>query len=157
MQPIQLRDNPEMYRQTIQTLDFDTRGRGLHDITARLASATKKTRITDGLVTLFLRHTSASLLIQENADPDVLGDLERFMARLVTDGDPLYRHRDEGPDDIPANVRAALTAVQLSIPMRAGRLMLGTWQAIYLWEQRTHPHRRQIVVHVAGEGGEPVC
>lgn len=157
MQPIQLRDNPEMYRQTIQTLEFDTRGRGLHDITARLTSATEETRITDGLVTLFLRHTSASLLIQENADPHVLGDLERFMARLIPDGDPLYRHRDEGPDDMPAHVRAALTAVQLSIPMHDGRLMLGTWQAIYLWEQRTHPHRRQIVVHVAGEGGKPVC
>ena len=87
---------------------------------------------------------------------DALGR-ERFMARLVPDGDPLYRHCDEGPDDMPAHVRAALTAVQLSIPMRDGRLMLGTWQAIYLWEQRTHPHRRQIVVHVAGEGGEPVC
>jgi len=155
MQPIQLRDNPEMYRQTIQTLEFDTRGRGLHDITARLASAAEETRITDGLVTLFLRHTSASLLIQENADPNVLGDLERFMARLVPDGDPLYRHRDEGPDDMPAHVRAALTAVQLSIPMHDGKLMLGTWQAIYLWEQRTHPHRRQIVVHVAGDGGAP--
>lgn len=157
MQPIQLRDNPKMYRQTIQTLEFDTRGRGLHDITAHLTSATEETRITDGLVTLFLRHTSASLLIQENADPHVLGDLERFMARLIPDGDPLYRHRDEGPDDMPAHVRAALTAVQLSIPMHDGRLMLGTWQAIYLWEQRTHPHRRQIVVHVAGEGGKPVC
>jgi secondary thiamine-phosphate synthase enzyme len=157
MQPIQLRDNPEMYRQTIQTLEFDTRGRGLRDITGRIATTAAETGIADGLVTLFLRHTSASLLIQENADPDVLGDLERFMARLVPDGDPLYRHRDEGPDDMPAHVRATLTAVQLSIPMRDGRLMLGTWQAIYLWEQRTQPHRRQIVVHVAGDGGEPVC
>jgi secondary thiamine-phosphate synthase enzyme len=156
MQPIQLRHNREMYRQTIKTLVLDTRGRGLHDITARIANTTAETSITDGLITLFLRHTSASLLIQENADPDVLGDLERFMARLIPDGDPLYRHRDEGPDDMPAHVRAALTAVQLSIPMRDGRLMLGTWQAIYLWEHRTHPHRRQIVVHVAGEGGEPV-
>ena len=156
MQPIQLRDNPEMYRQNLLTLVFDTRGRGLHDITARIARTAEETSITDGLVTLFLRHTSASLLIQENADPDVLGDLERFMARMIPDGDPLYRHRDEGPDDMPAHVRAALTAVQLSIPMRDGRLMLGTWQAIYLWEHRTHPHRRQIVVYVAGEGGEPV-
>lgn len=146
-----------MFRQSIQTLVFDTRGRGLHDITMRIAGATEETSIRDGLVTLFLRHTSASLLIQENADPDVIGDLERFMARLVPDGDPLYRHRDEGPDDMPAHVRAALTAVQLSIPMHDGKLMLGTWQAIYLWEQRTHPHRRQIVVHVAGNGGTPGC
>ena len=155
MQPIQLRDNPEMYRQTLQTLMFETRGRGLHDITGRIATTAAETSITDGLVTLFLRHTSASLLIQENADPNVLGDLERFMTQLVPDGDPLYRHRDEGPDDMPAHVRTALTAVQLSIPMHDGKLMLGTWQAIYLWEQRTYPHRRQIVVHVAGDGGTP--
>lgn len=157
MQPIQLRDNPEMYRQTIQTLEFDTRGRGLHDITAHIARAAEKILIPDGLVTLFPRHTSASLLIQENADPNVLGDLERFVARLVPDGDSLYRHRDKGPDNMPAHVRATLTAVQLSIPMHDCKLMLGTWQAIYLWEQRTHPHRRQIVVHVAGNGGTPGC
>lgn len=152
---IVLRDNHQMYRQAIQTLVFDTPGRGLHDVTTRIANAAGHTSISNGLVTLFLRHTSASLLIQENADPDVLGDLERFMARLVPDGDPLYRHRDEGPDDMPAHVRAALTAVQVSIPMSGGKLMLGVWQAIYLWEQRTCPQRRQIVVHVAGDGDGP--
>lgn len=140
-----------MYRQTIQTLCIDTRGRGLHDITDRIATAIDQQPITNGLLTLFLRHTSASLLIQENADPDVLGDLERFMLRLVPDGDPGNRHRAEGPDDMPAHVRAALTAVQLSIPYTAGRLVLGTWQGIYLWEHRLAPHRREIVLHIAGE------
>lgn len=143
-----------MYRQTIQTLTFDSPGRGLHDITSRIVHLASRSGIADGLVTLFLRHTSASLLIQENADPDVLGDLERFMTRLIPDADPLYRHLDEGSDDMPAHVRAALTAVQLAIPMTAGRLMLGTWQAVYLWEQRLRPHRRQVVVHVAGETGD---
>ncbi|MFO0483212.1 MAG: secondary thiamine-phosphate synthase enzyme YjbQ [bacterium] len=107
-------------------------------MTARVAKAAADTNITDGLVTLFLRHTSASLLIQENADPEVLGDLERFMARLVPDGDPLYRHRDEGPDDMPAHVRAALTAVQLSIPMSGGNLTLGVWQAVCPCEHPLH-------------------
>lgn len=142
-----------MYRQTIQTLTFETPGRGLHDITPRIVQMTSQSGIAEGLVTLFLRHTSASLLIQENADPDVLGDLERFMARLIPDADPLYRHLDEGPDDMPAHVRAALTAVQLAIPMTAGKLMLGTWQAIYIWEQRLRPHRRQVVLHMVGETG----
>jgi secondary thiamine-phosphate synthase enzyme len=107
--------------------------------------------VGQGLLTLFVRHTSASLLIQENADRDVQGDLERFFARLVPDGDALFRHRSEGPDDMPAHVRAALTATQLSIPVDAGRLTLGTWQGIYLWEHRTRGHRREIVVHLVGE------
>ena len=144
-----------MFSQIIETFTVDTRGRGLHDITRRVDALVAGCGIADGLATLFLRHTSASLLIQENADPDVLGDLERFMLRLVPDGDPLYRHRDEGPDDMPAHVRAALTAVQLSIPLAKGRLMLGTWQAIYLWEQRTHAHRREIVLHIAGDTDNP--
>jgi secondary thiamine-phosphate synthase enzyme len=104
-----------------------------------------------GLLTLFIRHTSASLLIQENADPDVRGDLDRFFARLVPDGDPLFRHRDEGADDMPAHVRAALTAVQLSVSLSDGRLALGTWQSIYLWEHRTRPHRRELALHLLGE------
>jgi secondary thiamine-phosphate synthase enzyme len=144
-----------MFSQTIETFTVDTRGRGLHDITCRVVALVAGCGIAEGLATLFLRHTSASLLIQENADPDVLGDLERFMLRLVPDGDPLYRHRDEGPDDMPAHVRAALTAVQLSIPLTKGRLMLGTWQAIYLWEQRTQPHRREVVLHIAGDTDNP--
>lgn len=142
---------PDMYRHSIQTLTIATRGRGLHDITTKVSTLVERQAITNGLLTLFLRHTSASLLIQENADPDVLGDLERFMLRLVPDGDPAYRHRSEGPDDMPAHVRAALTAVQLSIPYAAGRLLLGTWQGIHLWEHRLEPQRREIVVHLAGE------
>ena len=107
--------------------------------------------IDDGLLTLFLRHTSASLLIQENADPDVRADLERFFSRLVPDGDPLFRHRDEGPDDMPAHVRAVLTAVQLSVPVSRGRPVLGTWQGVYLWEHRQRPHRREVALHLLGE------
>jgi secondary thiamine-phosphate synthase enzyme len=102
------------------------------------------------VLTLFVRHTSASLIVQENADPDVRGDLERFFTRLVPDGDKLFRHRDEGPDDMPAHVRAALTNVQLSIPMSGGRLALGTWQGIYLFEHRLRPHRREVALHLVG-------
>jgi len=104
-----------------------------------------------GLLTLFIRHTSASLLVQENADPDVRGDLERFFARLVPDGDPLFRHREEGPDDMPGHIRTALTQVQLAIPVAAGRLVLGTWQGIYVWEHRRRAHRREIALHLLGE------
>jgi len=105
----------------------------------------------DGLLTLHLRHTSASLLIQENADPDVRRDLEAFFQRLAPDGDPLFVHTTEGDDDMPAHVRTALTAVNLSIPVRAGRLALGTWQGIYLWEHRTQPHSRRVALHFIGE------
>jgi len=108
-------------------------------------------KVQTGLVTLHLRHTSASLLIQENADPDVRRDLEAFFRRLVPDGDPLFVHTLEGDDDMPAHVRTALTTVNLSIPIANGRPALGTWQGIYLWEHRTHPHPREIVVHVIGE------
>jgi secondary thiamine-phosphate synthase enzyme len=104
-----------------------------------------------GLLTLFVRHTSASLLIQENADPDVRADLDRFFARLVPDGDRLFHHQDEGPDDMPAHVRSALTAVQLSVPLVAGRLVLGTWQGIYLWEHRVRAHDREVVLHLLGD------
>ena len=104
-----------------------------------------------GLCNVFLHHTSASLLIQENADPDVQRDLEAFFQRLVPDGDPLYRHVDEGPDDMPAHVRAALTASTLTIPVSNRALGLGTWQGIYLWEHRTQPHRRRITVTIVGE------
>ena len=107
--------------------------------------------VESGLLTLCVRHTSASLLVQENADPDVRGDLDRFFARLVPDGDPLFRHRDEGADDMPAHVRAALTAVQLSVPIVGGRLVLGTWQGLYLWEHRVRPHRRDVALHLLGE------
>lgn len=139
-----------MLSQATTTLDFDTAGRGLLEITAAVAQWVERTGYQTGLLTLFIRHTSASLLVQENADPDVQADLDRFLARLVPDGDPLFRHRDEGPDDMPAHVRSALTAVQLSIPVANGRMALGTWQGIYLWEHRKRPHRRQVVLHLMG-------
>ncbi len=140
-----------MLRQHQHTISVDTRGRGLVDITRPVARWIAETAVVDGLLTLFIRHTSASLLIQENADPDVRGDLDRFLARLVPDGDPLFRHRDEGPDDMPAHVRAALTAVQLSVPVSGGRLALGTWQGLYVWEHRLRPHTRDVVLHLIGE------
>jgi secondary thiamine-phosphate synthase enzyme len=140
-----------MLRQASTVLAVNSQGRGFREITEDVRLWVVSSGITDGLLTLFVRHTSASLLIQENADPDVRGDLERFFARLVPDGDALFRHQDEGPDDMPAHVRAALTAVQLSIPLHRDRLALGTWQGIYLWEHRTRPHRREIVLHLLGE------
>ena len=139
-----------MLRQSNTTLGFDTRGRGLIEITRPVADWAVASGMENGLLTLFVRHTSASLVVQENADPDVRGDLERFFARLVPDGDALFRHRDEGADDMPAHVRAALTAVQLSIPLSGGRLALGTWQGIYLWEHRLRPHWREVALHLVG-------
>lgn len=136
--------------QSTTSLDIDTPGRALVEITRPVTEWVDAQRIRTGLLTLFIRHTSASLLIQENADPDVQADLNRFLARLVPDGDLLFRHRDEGPDDMPAHVRAALTAVQLSVPVLNGRLALGTWQGIYVWEHRLRPHRRQVVLHLLG-------
>ena len=133
------------------TFAFDTPGRGLVEITPRVSEWVATSGIENGLLTLFIRHTSASLLVQENADPDVRGDLDRFFARLVPDGDPLFRHREEGPDDMPGHVRSALTAVQLSVPLADGRLVLGTWQGIYLWEHRTRGHRREVAAHLVGE------
>lgn len=140
-----------MLRQSSTTLTVDTRGRGLVAITPEVVRWVASAGLTEGLLTLFVRHTSASLLVQENADPEVRGDLDRFFARLVPDGDPLFRHRDEGPDDMPSHVRSALTAVQLSVPLAGGRLVLGTWQGIYLWEHRTRPHRREVALHLLGE------
>jgi secondary thiamine-phosphate synthase enzyme len=139
-----------MLRQSSTTLGFDTRGRGLIEITRPVVDWAAGSEMESGLLTLFVRHTSASLVVQENADPDVRGDLERFLARLVPDGDSLFRHRDEGADDMPAHVRAALTAVQLSIPLSGGRLALGTWQGIYRWEHRIRPHRREVALHLMG-------
>jgi len=124
---------------------------GLHDITRAVAAVVGRSGVDIGLVTVFVRHTSASLIINENADPDVCRDLEAFLQRLVPEGDPLYRHVDEGPDDMPAHVKAALTASSLSIPMADGRMLLGTWQGIYLWEHRRRGTGRRVVVHVSGE------
>ena len=140
-----------MLKQASTTLVVETRGRGLVDFTRAVTAWVAQSRFETGLLTLFVRHTSASLLIQENADPDVRGDLDRFFARLVPDGDTMFRHQDEGPDDMPAHVRTALTAVQLSIPLAGGKLVLGTWQGIYLWEHRLRAHRREVAVHLLGE------
>jgi secondary thiamine-phosphate synthase enzyme len=140
-----------MLRQLATTLALETRGRGLLEITRPVTEWAGTSGFTTGLLTLFIRHTSASLVVQENADPDVRADLDRFFARLVPDGDALFQHRDEGPDDMPAHVRAALTATQLSIPLAEGRLVLGTWQGIYLWEHRLRAHRREVAMHLVGE------
>lgn len=140
-----------MLQQTITEFTVRTRGRRLHEITGEVAAWVAQSGVQTGLMTLHVRHTSASLLIQENADPDVREDLDRFFARLVPDGDPLYAHTIEGDDDMPAHVRAALTAVSLSIPVVRGVLALGTWQGIYLWEHRRHPHTRRITGHLIGE------
>lgn len=138
-------------RQFLTSFHISTQGKGLYDFTAQVIRWVGEQGVRDGLLTLFIRHTSASLVVQENADPDVQGDLERFFARLVPEHDPLYRHTQEGPDDMPAHVRAALTQTQLSIPLQAGALALGTWQGIYVFEHRRAGHRRQVVAHLLGE------
>jgi secondary thiamine-phosphate synthase enzyme len=140
-----------MLHQAFHELTIPTRGRGLIEFTGEVEAWIAGHKFRDGLLTLHLRHTSASLLIQENADPDVRRDLDAFFARLVRDGDPLFIHTAEGDDDMSAHIRTALTAVNLSIPVHDGRLVLGTWQGIYLWEHRTHPHRRQVTLHFIGE------
>ena len=140
-----------MLRQSVHELTLSTQGRDFYEFTDAVAELVEQSRLKTGLCTLHLQHTSASLLIQENADPEVRRDFERFFARLVPDGDPLFEHTAEGDDDMPAHVRTALTAVNLSIPISAGRLVLGTWQGLYLWEHRTHPHRRRVTVHLLGE------
>ena len=127
---------------------MDTRGRGFYDITREV---TRHIEVQTGLVTLHLQHTSASLLIQENADPSVRRDFEEFFKRLVRDGDPMFEHDMEGDDDMPAHIRTALTTVNLSIPIVNGKLALGTWQGIYVWEHRKMPHRRRVAVHFLGE------
>jgi len=140
-----------MLTQHLATFAIRTPGRGLIEITDEVRVRLRESGIRAGLLTLFLRHTSASLLVQENADPDVRHDLEQFLARLVRDGDPAFRHRAEGADDMPAHVRSALTATQLSVPVVDARLALGTWQGIYLWEHRFRGHSRELVAHVVGE------
>jgi len=139
------------FRQSFHELIIATRGRGLYDFTDEVESWISQGGFKNGLVTLHLRHTSASLLIQENADPDVRADLERFFKRLVPDGDSIFAHTCEGEDDMPAHVRTALTTVNLSLPLQGGRLVLGTWQGIYLWEHRKAPHSRRVALHFIGE------
>jgi len=138
-------------RQALHELAIPTRGRGFYDFTSLIAGWISQNGFKEGLVTLHLQHTSASLLIQENADPDVRRDLEAFFERLAPDGDPLFVHTMEGDDDMPAHVRTALTAVNLSIPVTGGRMTLGTWQGIYLWEHRHRAHTRHVTLHFVGE------
>ena len=132
------------------TLEIATAGRGTRDITAAVAEAVAASGLRCGLAHIFVQHTSCSLTITENADPDVRRDLETVMARLAPDGDPAYRHDAEGPDDMAAHVRSMLSGTSVSVPFGGGRLLLGTWQGIYLWEHRTAPHRRRLVVTVLG-------
>jgi secondary thiamine-phosphate synthase enzyme len=127
---------------------LDTPGQGLHEITTQVQSEVRKSGVAEGLCTVFVRHTSASLVIQENADPSAKRDLERWLNRLVPEGDPFYQHDAEGPDDMPGHIKAALTATSLSIPVSAGSLALGTWQGIYLWEHRRRGSRREVVLHI---------
>ncbi len=138
-------------RQSSTQFTVASRGKGLYDFTRQVDAWVRDSGIRDGLLTLFVRHTSASLVIQENADPDVRRDLEAFLARLVPEHDPLYVHTLEGPDDMPAHVRAALTQTHLGIPVRDGRMVLGTWQGLYLFEHRRAGHGRQVAAHLIGE------
>jgi secondary thiamine-phosphate synthase enzyme len=138
-------------RQATHRLTVRTRGAGLYDVTRELGSWVGRQQMTTGLLTVFIRHTSASLVVQENADPDVLRDLESFLRRVVPEDDRLYRHTTEGPDDMPAHIRSALTATQLSIPVVDGELALGTWQAVYVFEHRARGYGRELVLHLAGE------
>ena len=135
----------------IDRIRVQPRGQGLCEVTDRVAESVARAGVGDGLCTLFVQHTSASLVIQENADPSARRDLEHWLARLVPENDPLFTHTLEGPDDMPAHVKAALTATSLSIPVADGRLALGTWQGIYLWEHRHAPGTRTLVLHVAGD------
>ncbi len=128
-----------------------SKGPGLYEFTGDVEAWVNRSGIREGLLTLHVRHTSASLLIQENADPEVRRDFERFLRRLVPEGDPIFEHTAEGPDDMPAHVRAALTSTTLSIPVAEGRPALGTWQGIYLYEHRRAPHRRRVAAHLLGE------
>lgn len=132
----------------VERFTVATRSRGLHEVTSQVANVLKKAGFSEGLCTVFVRHTSASLVIQENADPSAREDLERWLDRLVPDGDPFYRHDTEGPDDMPAHIKSALTQTSLSIPIVSAKLALGAWQGIYLWEHRRRGGEREIVVHV---------
>jgi secondary thiamine-phosphate synthase enzyme len=133
-----------------RSLAIQTAGRGFTDVTAEVARVVAEAGVTTGLCTVFIRHTSASLVIQENADPAVLRDLGAWMEGVAPEDGTRYEHDDEGPDDMPSHLRSAVTKTSESIPVTAGRLALGTWQALYVWEHRARPHRRELVVHVAG-------
>jgi len=138
-------------RQAHSTLTIATPGRGLVEITAAAAGFVHESGMREGLLTAFCRHTSASLLIQENADPDVRHDLDAYFAKLSPDGQPGWRHNNEGADDMSAHIRTALTQTSVGIPLVDGRLVLGTWQGLFLWEHRDRPYRREVVLHLIGE------
>lgn len=138
-----------LYVLMIERIDIHVPRQGLHEITDRVQAAVTTSGCEEGLCTVFLQHTSASLIIQENADPSAQRDLERWLSRLVPEGDPLYTHTQEGADDMPSHIRAALTCSSLSIPVLAGRLGLGTWQGIYLWEHRHVPPSRSLLIHIS--------
>lgn len=142
---------PVIMEQHSHRISIRTNGQNLYEFTDTVERWVRDTGIGQGLLTVFVRHTSASLLIQENADPDVRRDLLAFLRRLIPEGDPLYIHTLEGPDDMPAHVKAALTATSLSIPVEGGRMVLGTWQGIYLFEHRRAAHTRQISLHLIGD------
>ena len=137
-------------KQSVHTLEISTRGQRLYEVTSAISQWVGQQRMQTGLLTIFCRHTSASLLIQENADPTVRSDIEAYFDRLAPEDGP-YEHNSEGADDMPAHLKTALTQAQLSIPVVDGRLVLGTWQGIYLFEHRVRPHRREIVLHLIGE------
>jgi secondary thiamine-phosphate synthase enzyme len=132
----------------IKQLQIQVPGQGLHEITAQVSTAVRESGIEEGLCTVFLCHTSASLTIQENADPSARRDLEDWLRRLVPENDPLFTHTAEGPDDMPSHIKAALTSTSIGIPILDGQLTLGTWQGIYLWEHRSRPHSRKVVIHI---------
>lgn len=138
-------------RQAQGSFELEGRGRGFTDLTATLADWVAETGIRSGMLTAFVPHTSASLVIQENADPDVRGDLEAFFAKLAPDGDPAYRHNSDGPDDMPSHIRSALTQTQVSVPIEEGRMTLGAWQSVYFWEHRRRSRGRTVRLHLVGE------
>jgi secondary thiamine-phosphate synthase enzyme len=138
-------------KQKTTTLHVATRGKGLYDFTGEVERWLASSGLSTGLLTLFIQHTSASLTIQENADPDVIADLNDFFGRIAPEDNRLYRHTIEGPDDMPAHIRTALTTTQLSVPVASGKLALGTWQGIYVFEHRAMAHRRRVVLHLMGE------
>jgi secondary thiamine-phosphate synthase enzyme len=133
-----------------EKITVETRGRGTYDITGVVQRVVRESGIADGLCTIFVHHTSASIIVCENADPDVRRDLDAFFARLVPDGDAIFSHTAEGPDDMSAHVRSVLTSTSLGVPVEKGRCDLGTWQGLYVWEHRTDPHRRQVTIVVSG-------
>lgn len=133
------------------TISINTSGQGLYEFTSDIVNFCRSSNVSVGILTLYCRHTSASLTIQENADPDVILDLNEYFARLVPENTPWFRHTAEGPDDMPAHIRSALTDVSLSIPVNTGRPVLGTWQGVYLFEHRSHAHTRQVVLHLNGD------